>query len=107
MPATETQWTFITNHARVLMEIMRDEDTRIRSIALALGLTERAVQRIITELDDEGFLSRERVGRRTVYTVDRGRKMRAPQAQMTEVGEVFGLLLRNGSSNGSRNGSKA
>ena len=99
MPATESQWTFITNHARVLMEIMQDPQARLRDIARELDITERATQRIVSELDEEGFLTRERVGRRNVYTVHRERKMRAPQAQMTEVGEAFGLLISNNNGN--------
>ena len=98
MPTLESdsQWTFITNHARVLMEIMQNPQVRLRDIARELEITERAAQRIVSELDAEGFLTRERVGRRNVYTVHPKRKMRAPQARMTEVGEAFGLLIKNG-----------
>ena len=62
-------WTFITNHARVMMVISQDPTVRLRDIASTLDITERAAQRIVTELVDEGYLSRKREGRRNTYTV--------------------------------------
>ena len=69
-------WTFITNHARVLMVITHDPTVRLRDIASTLDITERAAQRIVTELVEEGYLSRKREGRRNVYTVQPTRPMR-------------------------------
>ena len=86
-------WTFITNHARVLMVITHDPTVRLRDIASTLDITERAAQRIVTELVEEGYLSRKREGRRNVYTVQPTRPMRSPQARSTEVGEFIELML--------------
>ncbi len=88
-------WTFITNHARVLMVITQDPRVRLRDIASALDITERAAQRIVTELVEEGYLTRVREGRRNVYTVHPERPMRTPQARRTEIGDFIDLMLSN------------
>ncbi|MBK5220325.1 MAG: MarR family transcriptional regulator [Thermoleophilia bacterium] len=88
-------WTFITNHARVLLVIARDPTLRLRDIAATLDITERAAQRIVTELVDEGYLTRKREGRRNSYKVHPKMPMRAPQAKHTEVGEILDVLLAN------------
>jgi predicted transcriptional regulator len=86
-------WTFITNHARVMMVISQDPTVRLRDIASSLDITERAAQRIVTELVDEGYLSRKREGRRNTYTVHPEKKLRATPANGTEVGDFIALLL--------------
>ena len=88
-------WTFITNHARVMMVITQDPTVRLRDIASSLDITERAAQRIVTELVDEGYLSRKREGRRNTYTVHPNKPLRAAQASDTEIGEFIDLLLDN------------
>ncbi len=89
------QWMFLTNHTRVLLVITRDPTTRLRDIAAALEITERAAQRIVTELVEEGYLTRRREGRRNTYTVYPKRPLRAPQVRKTQVGEILELLLSN------------
>ena len=89
-------WTFITNHARVMMVISQDPTVRLRDIASTLDITERAAQRIVTELVDEGYLSRKREGRRNTYTVHPNKPLRAPQATSTTIGEFVDLLVTNG-----------
>lgn len=89
------QWTFITNHARVLLVIARDPSVRLRDIAATLDITERAAQRIVTELVDEGYLTRKREGRRNSYKVHPKKPMRAPQVRQTEIGQVLEILLAN------------
>ncbi len=86
-------WTFITNHARVLLVIASDPTVRLRDIAATLDITERAAQRIVTELVDEGYLTRKRVGRRNHYEVHTARPMRSSQSKETEVGQFLQLLL--------------
>ena len=88
-------WTFITNHARVLLVITRDPTVRLRDIAVTLDITERAAQRIVTELVEEGYLTRKREGRRNTYKVHPKKPMRAEQARHTKVGEVLEVLLAN------------
>jgi predicted transcriptional regulator len=75
--------------------IARDPTVRLRDIAGALDITERAAQRIVTELVDEGYLTRKRQGRRNTYKVHPRRPMRAAQANRTEIGSVLDILLSN------------
>ena len=89
------QWTFITNHARVLLVITRDPTVRLRDIAATLDITERAAQRIVTELVEEGYLTRTREWRRNTYKVHPKKPMRAPQVRNTEVGQILEILLEN------------
>lgn len=63
-------WTLLSTHARVLVEIARDPDVRIRDLAAECDMTERAVQRIVADLEQAGYLSHTRVGRRNRYTVN-------------------------------------
>jgi DNA-binding IclR family transcriptional regulator len=62
-------WTFLTRHAQVLLCIADDPGIRLRDIGQRLGITERAAHRIVGELVDDGYLSRERRGRRNHYTI--------------------------------------
>ncbi len=71
-------WTFLTNHAHVLIAISRDGELRQRDISQLVGITEGAVQRILHELEDAGYLRRERIGRRNRYHVDADRPLRHP-----------------------------
>jgi predicted ArsR family transcriptional regulator len=72
-------WTFLTNHALVLLQVWRSPDMTVRDISSRVGITERAAHRIMAELVAEGYVSRRRVGRNNHYFVDAGRKMRHPE----------------------------
>lgn len=85
-------WTFLSNHTHVLVCIARDEAMPMRAIADFVGVTERAVQRIVGELVDEGFLVRERQGRRNVYKIQAQRPLRHPLEARTTVQELLDLL---------------
>jgi DNA-binding MarR family transcriptional regulator len=85
-------WRFVTNHTQVLLCIARDSDTRLRDIAETVGITERAVQRIVADLIQGGFVTRERVGRRSRYTLNREVRMRHPSQSDHEIGELLDLL---------------
>ena len=87
-------WRFLTNHTQVLLSIARQPDVRLRDIAESVGITERAAQRIVSDLADAGFVTRERVGRRTHYTVDRNATMRHPSQADHRIGELLDLLER-------------
>ena len=63
-------WTFLSNHGHILVCIARDPNIRVREIAQAVGITERAVQRILGELEEAEVISRRRQGRRTRYEID-------------------------------------
>jgi predicted transcriptional regulator len=75
--------------------IARDPTVRLRDIAATLDITERAAQRIVTELVEDGYLTRKREGRRNTYKVHAKQPMRTPQARLTEVGEILEVLLEN------------
>ncbi len=80
--------TLLTNHAHVLVCIAASPEIRIREIAAQAGITERAAQRIIGELEESGFLSHTRVGRRNRYEVDTGRKSGHPLERHLDVGAL-------------------
>ena len=76
--ASAAPWTFLTNHAHVLLCIAREPDIRLRDVAEQVGVTERAVQRIVTELEEAGYLQREKEGRCNRYEVDLDLPLRHP-----------------------------
>jgi DNA-binding transcriptional ArsR family regulator len=85
-------WTFLTNHAHVLLCISRDPSTRLRDVAVAVGITERAAQRIVGELEEAGYLVRRREGRRNAYELRDDRPLRHPLEQEHAVGELLAVL---------------
>jgi DNA-binding Lrp family transcriptional regulator len=85
-------WTFLTNHAHVLLCIARDPDLRMREIADRVGITERATQRIVGDLVDGGYVSRTKVGRRNEYSVNPDAPLRHPLSRDHEIGKVLALL---------------
>ena len=82
-------WTFLTNHAQVLLCLAERPDIRLRDVADHVGITERATQRILAELVEAGYVKIERVGRRNRYTVDREHAMR----HSAQLGHEIGALL--------------
>src|SRR5580692_5083667 len=89
-------WTLLTGHGHVLVEIARHPEARIRDIAAVAGLTERAVQAIVADLEAAGYLTRTRTGRRTVYTVDPDMFFRHPAQEGHRVGPFLALLAAVG-----------
>jgi predicted transcriptional regulator len=75
-PESKNHWTFLSNHAQVLLCIARDPQIRIRDIAQSVGITERAAQRIVSDLADAGYIERERIGRRSHYRLNGNVAMR-------------------------------
>ena len=87
-----TSWTFLTSHARVLLCIAQDPGMRLREIGERVGITERAAHRIVGELADAGYLSRERHGRRNRYTINSNLTLPDPVARRQRVGDLLALL---------------
>jgi DNA-binding IclR family transcriptional regulator len=85
-------WTFLTNHGHVLLCIAADPDLRIREVADLVGITERAAQRIVAELEEAGYLSHEKVGRRNHYEVHAHVPLRHPLESHLEVRELLRAL---------------
>lgn len=92
-PAT-APWTFLTNHAHVLFCLSRDPELRMREVAEAVGVTERAVQRIVAELEEAGYLRREKTGRRNHYELQAERPLRHPIEQHCQVSDLLAVLAR-------------
>ena len=90
---TAPRWDFLTNHAHVLLCVAHDPGIRLRDIAAAVGITERAAHRILSQLVEEGYVLRERKGRRNRYQVVAGRPMRHPLVEQREVGELLEVLI--------------
>lgn len=87
-----TRWTFLTNHAQVLLCIARNQRMTAREIAQTVGITERAVQRVIRDLEEEGYLSRSRIGRQNYYEIYAERPMRHPAQDGRRLRELIDLL---------------
>lgn len=87
-PESKT-WTFLTNHAQVLLCLAEVPDIRLRDVAERVGITERATQRILAELVEAGYVKTTRIGRRNSYAVDRDHAMR----HSAQLGYEIGTLL--------------
>ena len=86
------QWTLLTGHGHVLVEIARNPQARLRDISPVVDLTERTVQAIVSDLEAEGYITRTRVGRRTQYTVNPDSPFRHPAQDGLQVGPFLGVL---------------
>lgn len=93
-PDTAPKWTFLTNHSQVLVCIANDPGVRLREIADRVGITERAVHRIVVELGDAGYVTRERNGRRNQYTIRSHLPIHDPVARDRDqsVGQLLAVL---------------
>ena len=77
-PESQKSWRFVTSHTQVLLCLQQNPSARLRDIATTVGITERAAQRIVTDLVDAGYVNRDRIGRRNQYTLNRDIAMRHP-----------------------------
>ena len=92
-PATEAGWTFLTNHAHVLICLARDPHLRLRDVAGRVGITERAVHGIVTDLEEAGVLTRIRDGRRNHYKIHADRPLRHPVEAHGSVRDLLEMVL--------------
>ena len=88
----EYSWTFLTNHSHVLLCLVENSSMRMRDIAQEVGITERAVQRIISDLVDEGYIEIVREGRRNTYRINTGMRLRHPIEKETTIQELIELV---------------
>jgi DNA-binding MarR family transcriptional regulator len=95
MATTKNGWTFLTNHSHVLLCIAADPDVLLREVAAQVGITERAAQRIVAELEAAGYLSHERVGRRNRYQVHPHLPLRHPLEDHLEIGALLRVLTES------------
>lgn len=87
-----SRWTFLTNHAHVLICVSRQPGIRLRDVATTVGITERTAQRIVGELVETGYLKRSRDGRRNRYEIEADLPMRHPLDSGHSVGEILAVL---------------
>lgn len=89
------QWTFLSNHGHVLVCLAQDPEARLRDVAQAVGITERAVQKIVADLEAAGVLTRERLGRRNRYRLDFGRPLRHPLEAHRTIGALLAMVRKD------------
>lgn len=87
-------WDFLTNHAHVLLCVADDPGMRLRDIADSVGITERGAHKILSQLVEEGYVRRERQGRRNHYEVLTDLPLRHPLVQEQEIGDLLAVLTR-------------
>ncbi len=85
-------WTFLTNHAHVLLCLAKDPGARMRDVATVVGVTERAVQRIVRELEEAGYLRREKEGRRNRYALRETMPLRHPMERHAQVSALLKIV---------------
>jgi predicted ArsR family transcriptional regulator len=89
MISQESRWNFFTNHAHILIYLEAHPDQTLRRVALAIGITERAVQRIVAELEEGGYLKRAKVGRQNKYEINGDKPLRHSQESHRSVKELL------------------
>lgn len=88
-----SSWTFLTNHSHVLIWIAQNPTARMRDIAQRVGITERAVQRIVEDLTEGGYLKVEKVGRCNTYGVVPKKFLRHPVEEHVQVGQLLEMVV--------------
>jgi DNA-binding Lrp family transcriptional regulator len=91
-------WTFLSNYSHVLICLATDPQMRMRDVALQVGITERAVQRIIADLEASAVIKRTRAGRQNSYEIDLGAPLRHPLESHRNVGDLLAAILPGNSS---------
>jgi len=91
----EQRWTYLTNHSHVLICLSQEPEMRLRDVADRVGITERAVQRIVAELEEAGAITRERDGRRNRYSVHSEAPLRHPIEAHRTIADLIALADTN------------
>lgn len=86
-------WSFLTNHARVMLCIAQNPAIRLREIGDVAGITERAAHRIVAELSDAGYVTRRRVGRRNTYVIHTDLPLPGALTRNQRVGDLLSVLV--------------
>lgn len=86
------KWTFLTNHSHVLILLHTNPELVLRQVAIQVGITERAVQRIVQDLEADSYIERERVGRRNRYRVNLDAPLRHPIEAHRKIGDLLALI---------------
>ena len=100
-------WSFLTNHARVLLQIAKDPGARLRDIAVAVGITERSAYGIVTDLAAAGYVVKEKDGRRNRYQIQAHLPLPDPAGQELAIGDVLAILIGDEAKQDATHGSEA
>jgi len=92
IPEMSTHWTVLSNYGHVLVALAQDSGARLRDVAERVGITERAAQRIVADLEASGVLRRYREGRRNRYEIDTSRHLRHPLEAHCQLGTLLEIL---------------
>ncbi len=93
-PAENKTWTFLTNHSHVLIVLYSEPDLALREVANRVGITERAVQRIVQDLEDAGYLSHEKMAARIAIRSRPVRSLRHPVESHRKIGDLLHLIVK-------------
>ena len=91
----ESHWTFLSNHAHVLVALCKNPGLVLREVSFQVGITERAVQRIVDDLEDGGILVKEKVGRQNVYRINLQKPLRHPLEAHKTIGDLISMILKS------------
>ena len=91
--SNKRQWTFISNHGHVLVCLAKDSGMRLRDIAARVGITERAVQKIIQDFEAAGIISRKKEGRRNTYKINDKLPLRHPLESHRSIGDFIRMVI--------------
>jgi DNA-binding IclR family transcriptional regulator len=89
-------WSFLTNHARVLLHIAQDPGTRLRDLAATVGITERRAYSIVTDLTAAGYVVKQKDGRRNRYQIQAHLPLSEPASREPAIGDVLAVLMGDG-----------
>lgn len=92
--AERLTWTFLSNHGHVLLCLAKDPEVRLREIATLVGITERAVHRIVQELEESAYIKKSRIGRRNQYTIDSDRPLRHPIESHHSIKAILAIIKK-------------
>jgi predicted ArsR family transcriptional regulator len=89
---SSVNWTFLTNHAHVLLCLAKNSSMRIRDVAVDVGITERAVQRIIAELTECGYIDIDKEGRNNIYNIHKDKNLKHPIESHKQINDLISLI---------------
>lgn len=92
MEKSGPHWTFLSNYGHVLLALAKDPQLRIRDIAQRVGITERAVQKILVNLEEGGILAITKDGRRNLYSIKTDSPLRHPLESHKSIGDLIALI---------------
>jgi len=95
-PGPARAWTVLSNHGHVLIHVSRQPQSRLRDVAAAVGITERSAQMILADLEEGGYVTKVRVGRRNHYEVHPERGFRHPAEASHPVGQLLRIFTDGG-----------